>query len=61
VLHKIVSYAYDLTTVNCYDSIALVINGALVGENNRRKPQYQKKPAPMPVCVSQIPHGMACD
>jgi len=39
VLHKIVFYAHYLTTVNCYDSIASVINGALVGDANRRKPQ----------------------
>lgn len=61
VSHKVVFYAYYLTTVNCYDSMASVINGALVGDTNRRKPQYWKKPAPVPICVSQIPHGLACD
>jgi len=46
VLHKIVFYAYYLTTVTYYDSIALVINGALVGDTNRRKPQYWEKTCP---------------
>jgi len=46
VSHKIVFYAYYLTTVNCYDSMASVINGALVGDTNRRKPQYWKKTCP---------------
>jgi hypothetical protein len=35
-------YAYYLTPVKFYNSIALVINGALVGDTKRRKPQYWK-------------------
>ena len=46
VLLKIVFYAYYLTNVNCYNYIALVINGALVGDTNRWKRKYWKKTCP---------------